>query len=124
MLTDQLTELISTLGIKKIEFSNTIGFSQAYVSMVLNGKRQKPSERLLDAICREYQVRKDWLITGEGEMFASSDTEIPTADLVLLKKYKRLPISEQKIVNKIIDAFLVKTMVEKESKKCELSEYI
>jgi len=111
--------LISVLGIKKIEFSNAIGFSQAYVSMVLHGKRQTPSERLLDSICREYQVRKEWLISGEGEMFETTDEMMPTADLVLLKKYRRLPTSEQRIVVKIIDAFLVKSMVEKENKKCE-----
>ena len=119
MLSDRLLELISVLGIKKIEFSNAIGFSQAYVSMVLHGKRQTPSERLLDSICREYQVRKEWLISGEGEMFETTDEMMPTADLVLLKKYRRLPTSEQRIVVKIIDAFLVKSMVEKENKKCE-----
>jgi len=124
VLDERIVELISTLGIKKNLFANAIGFSQAYVSMVLHGKRQAPSERFLDSICREFHVCKEWLITGEGEIFDTTDEIMPAADLVLLKKYKRLPVSEQKIVNKIIDAFLIKAMVEIENKQHDVSEFI
>ena len=102
------------LGIKKSIFADLIGFSQAYVSMVLSGKRPSPSERFLDSICREYQVRKEWLISGEGDMLESGRRSMPGKETAFLKKYNALHPSEQKIIRKIVDAFYIKTDAERD----------
>lgn len=110
MLNKRLIELISILGIKKSEFSQKIGFSQAYVSMILAGKRTTPSDRFYESICREFQVNNEWLRTGEGDMFVLPQGDFSETDLELLKKYKSLPLSEQKIVDEIIYALILKNL--------------
>ena len=52
---------------KKVEFAHKIKVDQAYVTQLTTGKRN-PSDRLIDAICREFNVSEDWLRTGNGEM--------------------------------------------------------
>lgn len=47
VLSERLSELIAVLGLKKGEFADRIGFSQAYVSLIAAGKRPNPSDRFL-----------------------------------------------------------------------------
>ncbi len=68
---DRLSELIDTLGLKKVNFADRIKVDQSYVTQLTNGKRN-PSDRLLDAICREFSVNETWLRTGEGDMFVET----------------------------------------------------
>lgn len=71
---DRLSELIDTLGIKKVNFADRIKVDQSYVTQLTSGKRN-PSDRLLDAICREFSVNETWLRTGEGDMFTETSKE-------------------------------------------------
>ncbi len=60
--------LIEALGIKKVRFAERINIDQSYVTQLTNGKRN-PSDRTISDICREFNVREEWLRTGTGEMF-------------------------------------------------------
>lgn len=71
---DRLSELIDTLGLKKVNFADRIKVDQSYVTQLTSGKRN-PSDRLLDAICREFSVNQTWLRTGQGEMFVETAQE-------------------------------------------------
>lgn len=71
---DRLSELIDTLGLKKVNFADRIKVDQSYVTQLTSGKRN-PSDRLLDAICREFSVNQTWLRTGEGDMFTETAKE-------------------------------------------------
>lgn len=50
-------------------FGEKIGISSAGVSKLESGANN-PSEQTIRAICSEFGVRRDWLETGEGEMYA------------------------------------------------------
>lgn len=66
----QIRKIIEIVNIKQVEFANRIKVDQSYISKLLSPKSKlKPSERLIDDICQEFQVNKKWLLTGEGEMF-------------------------------------------------------
>ena len=52
---------------KKVVFAERLKIDQSYVSQLVSGKRS-PSERLIESICREFNVNRTWLETGEGEM--------------------------------------------------------
>lgn len=106
MLSNRLEQLIGSLGIRKGDFAEKIGFSQAYVSMILNGKRPRPSDRFFDSVNRAFGVNTDWLRHGEGNMFSLPEANLSTADMDLLQKYHSLPLSERKIVDEIVDAML------------------
>lgn len=59
--------LITSLKIKKVRFAERLGIDQSYVTQLTSGRRN-PSDLLIGAICREFNVNEKWLRTGEGEM--------------------------------------------------------
>jgi transcriptional regulator with XRE-family HTH domain len=109
-LASRLEFLISNLGIKQSDFAQRIRFAQSYVSMVLSGVKTSPSSRFFDAVCREFNVDTEWLKNGKGDMYTIPGLPMQAEDAELLTKYRLLPVSEQKIIEEIINAFLVKTM--------------
>ena len=60
--------LIEALGMKKVRFAELINIDQSYVTQLTSGKRN-PSDRTISDICREFNVREEWLRNGSGEMF-------------------------------------------------------
>lgn len=56
----------SKLSMEK--FGNKIGISRVGVSLIEKGTN-RPSRQTIDLICREFNVNKEWLETGEGEMY-------------------------------------------------------
>ena len=60
--------LIEALGMKKVRFAERINIDQSYVTQLTSGKRN-PSDRTISDICREFNVREEWLRNGSGEMF-------------------------------------------------------
>lgn len=64
----RIDELITSLKIKKVRFAERLGIDQSYVTQLTSGRRN-PSDLLIGAICREFNVNEKWLRTGEGEMF-------------------------------------------------------
>lgn len=110
MLGVRLACLISNLGIKKMDFAAKIGFSQAYISMILGGKKTNPSSRFFDTISRVFGVNTEWLRDGEGDMFAPPGPDMTASDASLLAKYRLLPLSEQKVIDEVMEAMLLKSM--------------
>lgn len=47
-------------------FSEKIGITRQYLSLLETGERE-PSDLVINAICREFAVNRQWLETGEGE---------------------------------------------------------
>ncbi len=64
----RIGELIKALDIKKVRFAERLKIDQSYVTQLTNSKRN-PSERTISDICREFNVREEWLRNGSGEMF-------------------------------------------------------
>lgn len=58
------------LDISQTEFGKSIGVSRGVIANIeLNIVDASTKPLLLDQICKEYKVDRDWLETGEGEMF-------------------------------------------------------
>lgn len=72
-INSRIVELIDNFGIKKIQFAEKLGISTAYASQLCSGVRT-PSDRTIADICREFNVRREWLEAGEGPM------KLPEAD--------------------------------------------
>lgn len=70
---ERIGKLIKALNIKKVRFAERLKIDQSYVTQLTSGKRN-PSERTIFDICREFNVREEWLRNGNGEMFLN-DTE-------------------------------------------------
>lgn len=69
MIRQQIKALRVSLGLTQAAFGERIGIGMTSVSMLESGKNN-PSEQTIRAICSEFGVRRDWLETGEGEMYA------------------------------------------------------
>lgn len=67
-ISDRIGRLIEDLGMKKVRFAERLKIDQSYVTQLTSGKRT-PSDRTISDICREFNVREEWLRNGSGEMF-------------------------------------------------------
>lgn len=115
-INDRISQLIGSENLKKTQFAERIGISQAYVSQICSGART-PSDRTVSDICREFHVRREWLETGEGPMKLPepeadleiindllSDTAGPMAELIrnIWRTYRQLPPEDQQILDNFI----------------------
>jgi transcriptional regulator with XRE-family HTH domain len=72
---DRLKELRKHLKMSIREFSKEIYFSHSLYGQVEYGNREA-SDRIIQLICSRFSVSKEWILTGEGEMFNSSLPDI------------------------------------------------
>jgi transcriptional regulator with XRE-family HTH domain len=116
-LPERLERLFDDLGINQIEFARKIGYGQSYISLIMSGSRSSPSPRFLDIVCREYNVNLEWLKTGKGDIYLIPGVEGPSEDAELMAKFRTLPKSEQKLIEKLVNALLYKSMSEDAKRK-------
>ncbi|MDR0553713.1 MAG: helix-turn-helix domain-containing protein [Treponema sp.] len=109
-LAERLEFLLSNLGIRRRDFSERVGFTQSYLSMILNGTKKSPSARFFDAVAREFSINPDWLRSGEGEVYTVPGFALAPADAEIIARYRLLPPAEQAIVDEIINALLLKSL--------------
>ena len=69
------------------DFGNAIGVTRAAIANIENGKRNV-TDQMRRSICREFGVNEDWLLTGEGDMFAHTAASDVGA---LAEKYRLTP---------------------------------
>ena len=56
-------------GLSLEEFGKSIRVGKSYASKLERGVNESPSEHVIDAICRMFSVRRDWLTSGDGDVF-------------------------------------------------------
>lgn len=119
-INDRIVELIETLGLKKSQFAEKLSVSQPYISQLCSGVRT-PSDRTISDICREFNIRREWLETGEGPMrlpepdedldyinILMENCDSPFKDLIraILVSYDRSTPTAQKAISDYIDQIL------------------
>ncbi|WP_338631111.1 helix-turn-helix transcriptional regulator [Clostridium baratii] len=65
---NRLKELRKFLNLSQREFGAKLNLSPDMISLLERGKR-KFTERVISDICREFNVNRNWLETGDGDMF-------------------------------------------------------
>lgn len=72
----RIKTLRQTLGMSQTDFGRKIGVTRSVLSNLDLGitTLQDP---LLSLVCSVFNVRREWLETGAGEMFEQPDTEAP-----------------------------------------------
>lgn len=113
-MNENLKKLREALGLSQKEMANTLKISDATISRIEKGDRNV-TVRLMDQICKEFNVNKNWFVTGEGEMFNKIDNleiselmgKIFATDDTFLKKvfltFAKLSDDERNVVMKIIN---------------------
>lgn len=69
----RLKSLRKSLGLNQKEMGYRLKLSQTHISSLENGTREL-TDRIISDICRVFNVNKNWLHTGEGDMFVQSAT--------------------------------------------------
>ena len=90
---DRLKELRTTLKLTQTELASQIGLKQNTIATYEMGKGEM-SEASILSLCRRYNVNKNWLQYGKGEMFIPDD-EIKG----IAQKYNLSPKAEQVLNN-------------------------
>lgn len=92
-LNDRLKEFRKKLGITQEELAKRMGLKRNTIATYEMGKYEMPESSIL-LLCRIYNVSRDWLQYGKGEMFIPDD-EIKG----IAQKYNLSPKAEQVLNN-------------------------
>ena len=77
---DRLKILRKELNMTQQEFADAVGIQRAAISS-WEIKRTVPTTPSMSMICRQFNVSREWLETGEGEMY------VPTTDNERIAEY-------------------------------------
>ena len=112
----RIAQIIEAEKITRAAFAKKIGVSAPFITQLCNGDAN-PSTRTIVDICREFNIRREWLETGEGPMklpeldedldyinrlLADDDAETVRFIKKFLRAYNDLSPSDQKIIDNLI----------------------
>lgn len=96
---DRIKKLRKTLDMTQQQFADKIGVKRNTIAQYEIG-RNEPLDTVINLICREFNVRKEWLQTGNGEMFLPKPSDvldqlaykyqISNADYIIIEKFLSL----------------------------------
>lgn len=115
---NRMRALRTSLGLTQKEFAARIGLKQNTIATYEMG-RNMPADSVMELICREYNVDRQWLLTGEGTMFAGETPKKvdPIGDLMsalklddevrpLVETLVSMDATERKIVMSVLQRAL------------------
>lgn len=80
-MNERIKKLRKILGLSQEAFAERIGLKGSAVSHLENGRRNITSQNI-NAICREFNVSEEWLLTGGGEIFEEMSRAEKAAQIV------------------------------------------
>jgi transcriptional regulator with XRE-family HTH domain len=87
MLNERLKTIRKTLNLTQKSFAKSIFISTSYYANIESGQRQV-FEKIIDSVCKVYNTNKDWVLTGQGEIFNTKPPDVRLQELIDI--YKRL----------------------------------
>ena len=78
---DRVKYLRKTLKLSQLEFGKKIYVSQSLLTEIESGNR-KTNDRTIQLIVSKYNVNKNWLLTGKGDMFSDSPPDLKKEQLL------------------------------------------
>lgn len=101
----RIKEIRNDKKLNQREFAKRLTLSQNHISYLEKGIR-KITEKFINDLCKEYNVNKEWLLTGSGEKYIDmieglniDDEEIKN----FLKKFMQLDMKTKVAIMNIVD---------------------
>jgi len=91
-INERIKQVRTVLDVSQREFSRQIFISQSSYGEIETGVRNV-NERVIQLICSQYNVNKEWLKNGNGEIFNIEKPDIRLEHLIEI--YKKLDTSLQ-----------------------------
>lgn len=82
---DRIKKIRKNANMTQQRFADRLGLKRQTIATYETG-RVEPSDSTLLLICREFEINKDWLLTGEGEMYDMPEDETVAAVSELLEE--------------------------------------
>lgn len=95
-MNNRIKQIRRKAELTQTQFGERIGLQQNSIARIEAGTRV-PSEVVIKAICREFHIRREWLMHGEGPM------TVPTYSKTLDKVARRY--SESRTLRAILDVY-------------------
>lgn len=103
---NRIREVIIQSGISDNAFAKSIDVPQATFSNMFQ-RKSEPKPSWLRLISEKYNVSANWLLTGDGEMFETSETELATKEQIAnipiiknkIEKSQEIILSNQQIID-------------------------
>lgn len=122
----RLKEARKELGLSQSAFGARISVSRDVINNAENG-RVPPSTMMIKAISNEFSISEEWLLTGDGEKFSHSKSDLLTSlaseynlddiDVSILETYLNLPAESKSVFKSFILA--ASTQKKQPAKKSE-----
>lgn len=93
---DRLKLIRTEKQMSQEDFGKKIGLSRSQIGCYEKGIREI-TDRSLNDICREFNIRKEWLLEGTGEMHI-----IPQSDEALAEALAEITLSENEQLKQIV----------------------
>lgn len=91
MIGDNIKQIRLENKLTQQKFAERLGISQSTVATI-EGNKGAPSDQLIISICREFNINREWLETGEGEMHK------PQANLSLEQMLSEMNLTDDEIL--------------------------
>jgi len=88
---ERIKKVRNTLNVSQRDFAKRIFISQTLLGDIELGKRNI-NERTIQLITTEFNVSKDWLLTGKGQMFSDEAPDLQLKKLLDIFKQLDKPL--------------------------------
>lgn len=110
-MNDRIKDIRKKEGLSQQKFADKLGIARGNIAAYEVGKNA-PSDAVISLICSKFNVNKDWLLTGKGDMYDVPEDEVaavvsglleednPFYDLIIdiLKIYQKLDSKSQDVL--------------------------
>lgn len=118
-MNERIKALRKTLNLTLEQFGERVGVTKMTISRIENGKNNV-TEQMCKSICREFNIREDWLRNGTGEMFedlsedekiasilgsvfTDTDSEIYDFKMAVFRELGKLDEKDWAVIRKLVD---------------------
>ena len=108
---NRLYEVRNQLGLSQRAMSLQLGYSDSFYGKIESHQNMKISDRMLKAVCSTFDVRYDYLISGNLPMFNRSQADIKR----IIQSYEQMTDTYKRIVREFIEFAYEKSKKEAES---------
>ena len=101
----RIKEIRNDKKLNQREFAKRLTLSQNHISYLEKGIR-KITEKFINDLCKEYNVNKEWLLTGTGEKYIDMIEGVNIDDEEIknfLKKFMQLDMKTKVAIMNIVD---------------------
>lgn len=118
-MNERIKDIRKKEGLSQQKFADKLGIARGNIAAYEVGKNS-PSDAAVSLICSKFNVNKDWLLTGKGDMYDVPEDEVadvvsdlleednPFYDLIIgiMKTYQQLDPKSQDALNTFGKALL------------------